>query len=309
MTTPDEAQALLPVTPERPLSEHPCWWPTLEKIGHRHHFWNDELQPDCERCGTQIDSNHKQVDGAPLLWRNERLERLLAHRAAHTDKAIAALARQSLGEWLAWPDAPRDGPREVDNEQVRSWLSGLPNKLASLTNEAARHRQSHSFPGDVGMRSAVERFLADYDDGDRADAGVHPLMEAHIADFRAALTPSPCPGGVGLREALEKCAAGLEGLSAQNAADPLLQDWADGLAATARAALTPSALSGDAGEGETQITLSEYELRNIDELISAHAILGGDHYDTLWNLRNRIKPFVEGDEHFDPEFPLAGEGE
>ena len=71
----------------------------------------------------------------------------------------------------------------------------------------------------------------------------------------------------------------------------------------------PSAVSGDAGEGESQITLSEYELRNIDELISVHAILGGDHYDTLWNLRNRIKPFVEGDEHFDPEFPLAGEGE
>lgn len=34
---------------------------------------------------------------------------------------------------------------------------------------------------------ALERFIADYDDDDRADAGIHPLMEAHIADFRAAL--------------------------------------------------------------------------------------------------------------------------
>ena len=33
----------------------------------------------------------------------------------------------------------------------------------------------------------VERFVADYDDNDRADAGIHPLMEAHIANFRAAL--------------------------------------------------------------------------------------------------------------------------
>jgi len=42
------------------------------------------------------------------------------------------------------------------------------------------------------LREAVSRFLADYDDGDRADAGTNPLMEAHIADFRAALTqPEP----------------------------------------------------------------------------------------------------------------------
>lgn len=37
------------------------------------------------------------------------------------------------------------------------------------------------------LREAVERFLADYDDGDRAEAGNSALMEAHIADLRAAL--------------------------------------------------------------------------------------------------------------------------
>ncbi|WP_257556494.1 hypothetical protein [Sphingobium sp. CFD-2] len=40
-------------------------------------------------------------------------------------------------------------------------------------------------------REAIERFLADYDDGDRADAGTNPLMEAHIADFRATLSSPP----------------------------------------------------------------------------------------------------------------------
>lgn len=49
------------------------------------------------------------------------------------------------------------------------------------------------------------------------------------------------------------------------------------------------------------IGLTKFELENIDELISVFEILGGDHYDTLWNLRNRIKPFEPGDKHFDAE--------
>lgn len=40
------------------------------------------------------------------------------------------------------------------------------------------------------LADAVECFLADYDDGDRADAGTNPLMAAHIADFRAAISAS-----------------------------------------------------------------------------------------------------------------------
>lgn len=43
---------------------------------------------------------------------------------------------------------------------------------------------------------AVARFLADIDDGDRAEAGTNPLMAAHIADFRAALQSRPAePAG------------------------------------------------------------------------------------------------------------------
>lgn len=47
------------------------------------------------------------------------------------DAAVAATARQALGEWLAWPDAGRDGPRVVDNAHVISWLGGVPSRLAS----------------------------------------------------------------------------------------------------------------------------------------------------------------------------------
>lgn len=39
-----------------------------------------------------------------------------------------------------------------------------------------------------GMIEAVKRFIADVDDGDRAEAGNNPLMAAHIVDLRAALS-------------------------------------------------------------------------------------------------------------------------
>lgn len=53
---------------ERPLSEHPCWWPTQKAIGHRSYFLANEVQPDCERCGTLIGANNKQLEGTPLRW-------------------------------------------------------------------------------------------------------------------------------------------------------------------------------------------------------------------------------------------------
>lgn len=48
-------------------------------------------------------------------------------------EAVRVAAHKALGEWLAWPDAARDGPVAVDDEKVLSWLSGLPNKLAALS--------------------------------------------------------------------------------------------------------------------------------------------------------------------------------
>lgn len=41
------------------------------------------------------------------------------------------------------------------------------------------------------LREAIERFVADYDDDDRADAGIHPLMELHVAAFRKAVAHHP----------------------------------------------------------------------------------------------------------------------
>lgn len=63
-------------------------------------------------------------------------------------------------------------------------------------NEAlATHPAPQTAPAsEDALREAVERFLADYDDGDRADAGIGPLMEAHVADFRAALSRQPVEG-------------------------------------------------------------------------------------------------------------------
>src|SRR6218665_317463 len=49
-------------------------------------------------------------------------------------------------------------------------------------------------PVEGKLRQAVEWFIADYDDGDRADAGNGPLLELHVADFRDALsTPQQRP--------------------------------------------------------------------------------------------------------------------
>lgn len=73
--------------------------------------------------------------------------------------------------------------------------------LVALANAAPRILESlRALPAPVAsqgvaLHEAVERFLADYDDGDRADAGCGPLMESHVADFRAALrTASPKVG-------------------------------------------------------------------------------------------------------------------
>lgn len=143
-----------------------------------------------------------------------------------SDEEIAAAARQSLGEWLAWPDAGRDGPREVTNEQVKSWLSGLPNKIASLTNEAASHRQAYSLPRDVGMHPDIEGHIADavrdacgivlgkvvsFDDSRGIAATIADRIKIANAEYAAALTPSPLPAtqedaersGAGVSDAVE----------------------------------------------------------------------------------------------------------
>lgn len=63
----------------------------------------------------------------------------------------------------------------------------------------------------VGLREAVQRFMADVDDGDRAEAGLNPLMQAHVADFRQALaTPARTDdGGVGVSDLIRRLQSAL----------------------------------------------------------------------------------------------------
>lgn len=90
-------------------------------------------------------------EAAPGVWTDVLAAPPAADEPVPSDAAVAAKAREALGTWLAWPDAPRDGIRPVTNEQVESWLAGLPNRLGYPP--AAEP---------VGMREALE-FYADPD--------------------------------------------------------------------------------------------------------------------------------------------------
>lgn len=177
-------------------------------------------------------------------------------------------------------------------------------------------RQAHSLPGDVGVM--VPRNPTD----DMVQAGLYQLsvggdewamiyqiwtdmfttltMDGGCID---SLPAEPVQVADQILWHVEQVCGPLSTEAVENPGD----DDRSVLLHNIRAALTPSALSGDAGEGEDRISLSEYESEDLDEMISVALIMKTDHYDTLWNLRNRIKPFVEGDEHFDPEFPCAGD--
>lgn len=76
-----------------------------------------------------------------------------------SDAVIAAKARKALGTWLAWPDAARDGPTPVTNEQVESWLHGLPNRLASpsvrITGDKDRENPFEGAPPAVEARDRL----------------------------------------------------------------------------------------------------------------------------------------------------------
>jgi hypothetical protein len=123
-----DVQQAVPVAGEdRPISEHPChglFSETGDNLTHRHWFQANELMPTCERCGTPIGRDHKET--GPVSWEPEKRREVvtLDHRYALSNAAMNALA-----EWLAWPDAGRDGPREVTVDQTLSFLRGLPNQL------------------------------------------------------------------------------------------------------------------------------------------------------------------------------------
>ncbi|WP_066601884.1 hypothetical protein [Sphingobium cupriresistens] len=93
------------------------------------------------------------------------------------DAIIAAKAREALGTWLAWPDAPRDGPRLVTNGQIESWLAGLPNRLAHPP--AAEP---------VGLREAARTLLGDI--ADHPDASRRLSGKKILALSAALATPA-----------------------------------------------------------------------------------------------------------------------
>lgn len=76
-------------------------------------------------------------------------------------------------------------------EQRLAVLVGLADELlADDLFLLAEHRTSGALgEGEqaASLLAAVEMFLADYDDGDRAEAGCTALMEAHVAAFRDAI--------------------------------------------------------------------------------------------------------------------------
>lgn len=146
------------------------------------------------------------------------------------------------------------------------------------------HSQSRSLPGDVGTDAIKKLVYRAYCAGfnDRPGDQFWNDREADFDAAIAALTPSPCPGDVGMRKALTAmCAAqkvepysgwnltelnaatdrarellGLPSIRDLNPAIAEMQDKATANRDSIRsllghAALTPSALSGDAGEGET----------------------------------------------------------
>lgn len=105
-----------------------------------------------------------------------------------------------------WPEHPddtgqRDGgfvkivPSDVQakfREVATRMLRVFPSALATPARTDDAGTGSDPAPvdpvaGGEALRGAVARFLADWDDGDRADAGLNPLMAGHISDFRAAL--------------------------------------------------------------------------------------------------------------------------
>jgi len=85
--------------------------------------------------------------------------------------------------WIDQDDCSQMGPAE-DAAHTRM-IRRLETALNRSNTDAA------DTPPASGLVEAVERFVADYDDNDRADAGCSALMEMHVRDFRAALTTAP----------------------------------------------------------------------------------------------------------------------
>jgi len=121
------------------------------------------------------------------------------HKADDEWRALSS--RPDAGEAVAWMYTM---PGHVEFHKGR--VQQLPEGVEETPLYA------HPAVAGEGLAKAVQRFLADYDDGDRADAGNNPLMEAHVADFRQALSqPAADADGTG-REAAAQAIAKILGI-------------------------------------------------------------------------------------------------
>lgn len=108
------------------------------KCGYSGPLSNEEFLGQHKRPGDGQDCNYSAVAiPAPATDAGqsadslvEAAKHMLVRGAEPTDAKTAEMARLALGRWLAWPDAARDGPVEVDNSKVCSWLQGVPAALA-----------------------------------------------------------------------------------------------------------------------------------------------------------------------------------
>jgi hypothetical protein len=130
MSAPEIGAGLMDLEPA--MVTHPCWRLSSSRRSHRHWFQDNAVMPTCERCGTLIDREHKEV--GPVCWEPEKRREIVTIQDRY---AISTAAMRALGEWLAWPDSGRDGAREVTVQQTLSFLKGLPNKLGYSTPKPA----------------------------------------------------------------------------------------------------------------------------------------------------------------------------
>ena len=131
------------------------------------------------------------------IMRPEIIEKIRAKQAAKPTgsalpialadtKSEAAMLREAIARIIE-PIA-FEQPTKTNNRVYRNWSYEQGREDAYAKADAILALTTPNDTPVRGLVEAVERFLADYDDGDRADAGVNPLMEAHVRDFRAALS-------------------------------------------------------------------------------------------------------------------------
>ena len=142
--------------------------------------------------------------GAKFVDENTRMERAAGNIPSPEDSGEVVQA-DALAEYLAeqdkehWCNRLKYGSCVTRGCLVEAgWKNG---PVRGLQGTCARYRVEQTRAHRLAARQspdslvgALERFLADYDDGDRADAGCSALMEAHVRDFRASLSKSPSDG-------------------------------------------------------------------------------------------------------------------